>query len=358
MRTDVFWSHARPSADLALERSNSSAPTGPSDIAVLAMEPSGRVVAWNPAMARLAGTPAARAVGRRVTDLFTLTDEGGEAVDLAGMRSGIARMTMSGGRSLRVEVSCSASAGAPAGSLLTAVFVDRTAGLRLDHGRHLKLVSAQHELHAPLTMIHGHAQLLDDVVTEENAKKSLEAIHDAVEMMRRVIADLVVAINADLPAVRAVPTTELVDVPSLVRRTLQSVPPVANRSLLSAPRSLFVHADPVRLRQCLLLVLGNVEKYAPEGRVSITVRTEGEHGSIVIADEGPGIPEDELDQVLKPYYRSAATENLPGTGLGLHIAEAAISAMHGRIELASPQSGGLRVALHLPLAQPGEDQKR
>ncbi|QKG21567.1 PAS/PAC sensor signal transduction histidine kinase [Actinomadura verrucosospora] len=318
----------------------------------MAMEPSGRVMAWNPAMARLADAPADRAVGRCVTDLFTLTGEAGEVVDLAEMRSGIARLTTNSGRSLRVEVSCSAPAG---GSLLTAVFIDRTAGRPLDHGRHLLLVSAQHELHAPLTMIHGHAQLLDAVVTEENAKKSLDAIHDAVEMMRRVIADLVVAVNADLPAAGAVPATELVDVPPLVRRTLQSVPPVAGRSLLSAPRSLLVRADPVRLRQCLLLVLGNVNKYAPEGKVSISVRTEGEHGVIVITDEGPGIPEDELDQVLKPYYRSAATRNLPGMGLGLHIAKTAITAMHGRIELASAPSGGLRVALHLPLAPPKED---
>ncbi|MBO2464116.1 sensor histidine kinase [Actinomadura violacea] len=259
----------------------------PADVAVLAMEPSGLVVAWNPAMARLAATPADRAIGRHVTELFKLTDQGGETVDLAGIRSGIAKMTMSGGRSLWVEVSCSASAGARSGALLT-----------------------------PLTMIHGHAQLLDDAVTEENARKSLEAIHDAVEMMRRVIADLAVAVNDGPPSPRAVPATELLDVPSLMRRTLQSLPSVADRSLLSSPSRLLVRGDPVGLRQCLLVVLANV---------------------------------------LKPYYRSAATEDLPGTGLGLHIAEVAISAMRGRIDLASAPSGGLRVALRLPLGPPEDD---
>ncbi|WP_372506267.1 sensor histidine kinase [Actinomadura madurae] len=116
-------------------------------------------------------------------------------------------------------------------------------------------------------------------------------------------------------------------------------------------------ADPVHLRQCLLLLLNNAEKYAPEGTITITTRRDGTHGVIGIADEGPGIPPARRDLALKPYYRLPATRDLPGSGLGLHIAETLMTTMNGRIELADAPSGGLKVSLWLPLATAGKAEE-
>jgi signal transduction histidine kinase len=136
----------------------------------------------------------------------------------------------------------------------------------------------------------------------------------------------------------------------LLRRTLRSIPSAAARTVTASPPGLTVHGDPVRLRQCLLLVLGNAEKYAPIGKIAISVRTHDNNGVISIADEGPGIPDGEHRLALKPYYRSATTQDLPGSGMGLHIAEVMMTAMHGRIQLATAPSGGLEVNLWLPLS--------
>ncbi|WP_192808939.1 PAS domain-containing sensor histidine kinase [Actinomadura montaniterrae] len=323
------------------------------DVAIVVVEQSGRVAVWNTAMARLTGTAAGHAVGRHVIDLFTLTRDDGAAADLKEMRCGTVRMRTRTGRSLWVQISVSHSAAPDGGGLFTAVLTDTSATRHLDSTRHLLLVSAHHELHSPLTVISGHAQLLSGAVTEQGTRESVEAIHDAVEMMQHVIRDLGTVVLDTAPSSgRPVTTSETIDVSRLLRRALQNIPSVAGRSSLSVLCKVAMRGDPVRLRQCLLLVLDNADKYAPRGTVSISVRAQGDHGVISIADEGPGLADAELQQALTPYYRSAKTRNLPGAGLGLHIAHTMMTAMRGGIELIHAPTGGLQVNLWLPLTNP------
>jgi PAS domain S-box-containing protein len=346
----VFWANVWGAYRLGRERSRLSAVIDHCDVAILALEPSGRIVIWNVAMADLVGTPAKDAIGMRAEDLFTLASQDGSAVSLADRVRGNVRLTTPAGRSLWVQVSSSALEDAEAPELLTAVFVDMSAKRQLEYLQHLQLISVHHELHGPLTTIRGHAQLLDTALPDnESAAGSLGAILDSVEMMHHVMGDLVLIVDTD-PTARPTVTAEPIDVALLLRRTLRSIPSVGARTVTASPPVLTVQADPVRLRQCLLLVLGNAEKYAPIGKITITVRTHGTYGVISITDEGPGIPDTEHHLALKPYYRSATTQNLPGSGMGLHIAEMIMTAMHGRIELTTAPSGGLEVNLCLPLS--------
>ncbi|MEO3829689.1 PAS domain-containing sensor histidine kinase [Actinomadura sp. B10D3] len=345
----AIWTDVWATDELERERARLSAVIDHSDIAILAMEPSGRVEIWNAAMAELVGTAADEAVGMRAVDLFTLTDEKGETVDLADAPYGTVELKTKSGRSLWVEMSCSKSASF-SGALITAAFVDRSARRNLEYMRQLILLSVHHELCGGLTMIGGHAQFLGDGVTDEGTAGSVAAIVESVQMMERAIADLVRVVSPDSPSVQPVTETEDLDLVCLLRKTLTSLPSVAKRTLVSAPEEMGVSCDPVRLRQCLHLVLVNAEKYAPAGKVTIEVRREAGYAVVTIADEGPGIPADELDLVLKPYYRSASTQALPGAGLGLHIAKTMMCAMQGHIELTSAPSGGLQVDLRLPLA--------
>jgi PAS domain S-box-containing protein len=346
----ALWANQRSAHALEQERSRLSAVIDHSDVAILAIDPAGRIAVWNVAMSHLTGIASRDAVGKRDQDLFFLYDEDESRVHLADTPRGSVRLVTHAGRSLWVQVSSSTPADPSARELLTAVFVDESAQRQLESMRHLLLNSVHHELHGPLTAIRGHAQLLGETLpARETTTGSLEAILDAVEMMQHVVGDMVLVIDADpaaTPATKAVP----VDVASVLRRTLRGTPSVSARAELDAPDGTVVSGDPVRLRQCIMLVLGNAEKYAPTGKITLTVRErDGRYGVISIADEGPGIPAEEQRLVLKPYYRSAA-EDLPGSGMGLHIANVMMTAMHGRIELATASSGGLRVSLWLPLA--------
>ncbi|WP_329519229.1 sensor histidine kinase [Spirillospora sp. NBC_01491] len=349
----AYWANAWAAHELEAERARLSAAIDHSDVATLVLGTS--VVVWNSAMAALTNIPADEAIGRQTKDLFTLAYEDGRPIELAHGLTGTPRLTTRDGRLLWVEVSCSAASGPESGELLTAVFVDKSARRQLDHMRHLLLVSVHHELHGPLTTIRGHAQLLETAVTNQDDAESIGAILDSVEMMQHIIADLVFVIDGD-PSAWPVAVEGDIEMSKLLRRTLQSVPSVAARTVISAPSQVVVRGDPVRLRQCLVLVLGNAEKYAPEGKITVEAREESGHGVLTICDEGPGIPAAELRSALMPYYRSAATQDLPGSGVGLHIANFLMTSMRGRIELGTAPSGGLKVELWLPLASTGHDQ--
>lgn len=258
------------------------------------------------------------------------------------------------GHSLWVEVSSSAPADGATPRPASAVFVDKSAQRRLDYMQHLLLNSVHHELYGPVTTIRGHTQLLYGVLPRnERAIGSLGAILDAAGMMEHILGDMIQILRAD-PTTRPATAIGPIDVGFLLGRTLRSIPSVAARTAVTVPADFTVYGDPVRLRQVMLVVLDNAEKYAPEGVISISARNDGSCGVISIADRGPGIPDKERPQVLMPYYRSAGSAGRPGSGMGLHIAKVMMSAMHSRIELADAPSGGLEVRLRLPLTRPSE----
>ncbi|QKG24558.1 sensor protein yycG [Actinomadura verrucosospora] len=322
---------------------------GTGGLAVAALDSSGRVVGWDAAMAVLTGVPADEAIGRHTSELFTLTGEDGTALALAAELSGTALLVTRTGRAVPVDVSCVGIGQGSEDAALIAVLAGRPAAGRPNRLRELLFACTAHELHGPLTVIHGHAQLLEASVSDPAAAESLDAIRDAVQMMRQVIDDLDMLIGDGPPTAPRVALEEI-DARSLLRGTIRVLPSLRARTVIEEGARTVLRGDRLRLRQCLLIVLDNADKYAPDGPITLTVAKEGGWGVIAVTDEGPGIPAEEQGPVLRPYYRSAATRDRPGTGLGLHIANVLMASIGGRIDLASASSGGLRVELRLPLA--------
>ncbi|MBO2455981.1 sensor histidine kinase [Actinomadura violacea] len=349
----AFWANAWAVHEAEQKRSKLKGAIDHCDAAFVVLTPQDRVAVWNATMAKLTGVPAEHAVGRSPGELFTLTDKDGLPLSLADAPQGGVELTTPSGRRLWLEVFSSPSADRSAHPM-TALFVDRSAKRQLEDMRQLMLASIHHELRDPLTMIRGHAELLETMVPAEEARPSLEAIVQAVEIMKHVIGDLD-HLDTD-PLAPSAAQAEAVEAGPLLRRTVAGVPSAASRTTVSPEPGLVLHADPIRVRECVLLILGNAEKYAPKGRIEITARRAGGCGVIAIADEGPGIPADERPLVLRPYYRLPTTRDLPGSGLGLHIADRMMKAMGGRLELSESPAGGLEVALRLPLAPPDGDE--
>ncbi|GAA4613455.1 hypothetical protein GCM10023195_58210 [Actinoallomurus liliacearum] len=234
------------------------------------------------------------------------------------------------------------------------------AAQRFRDARQLLLDSIRHELHGPLTTVRGHAQLLGAFLPDDpDATDSIEAILDAVKMMHHTVKGLA-AVGASDPSAPPAMTAEPIDVTALLRRTVRTIPSVAARTLIDVSPGSTVRADPWGLRQCLLAALGNAQKYAPDGKITVTAREVDSYGVIGVADEGPGIPCGERAHVLRPYYRTPAVGNAPGSGLGLYIADLLMTAMGGRVELATAPSGGLQVDFWVPrpLIRPGRSAAR
>jgi two-component system osmolarity sensor histidine kinase EnvZ len=106
---------------------------------------------------------------------------------------------------------------------------------------------------------------------------------------------------------------------------------------------------PTAFRRLIANLIGNAVRY---GRSAIWVTGERREGwlSISVEDDGPGIPEHELEAVFRPFYRldAARNQDVPGTGLGLAIARDVARSHGGDIELGSSPHGGLRATIRLP----------
>jgi two-component system sensor histidine kinase KdpD len=126
-----------------------------------------------------------------------------------------------------------------------------------------------------------------------------------------------------------------------------------------AATAAYVMADPALLEQVLVNVLDNAVKYAPEGsRASVSASRQGAKVVLQVADEGVGIPRDELGSVFDSFFRATRGDRVaPGTGLGLAIAKAFTEAMGGKIHAQSPRldlpadgAPGTVVSIELPAA--------
>ncbi|MGW7773874.1 sensor histidine kinase [Pseudomonas machongensis] len=110
-----------------------------------------------------------------------------------------------------------------------------------------------------------------------------------------------------------------------------------------------LHTRPHALRRVLVNLLDNALKFAGSARLEVSHRSTGDT-LIRVLDEGPGIPEQELGEVLKPFYRVEGSRNRStgGTGLGLAIAHQLTQALGGRLSLSNRESGGLCAQIELP----------
>jgi two-component system sensor histidine kinase CpxA len=115
--------------------------------------------------------------------------------------------------------------------------------------------------------------------------------------------------------------------------------------------SLQLDADPALLERAIENVLRNALAHTPENsQVTISAEREDDTIVIIISDQGPGVPESQLEDIFRPFYRvSQARERLSGGyGLGLAIARAGIERHGGQIMAENLQSGGLGVRIELP----------
>ena len=120
----------------------------------------------------------------------------------------------------------------------------------------------------------------------------------------------------------------------------------------------------VLLRSAFENVVRNAVRHAPTGtavRVSLVCRRDGGQGSAVISvrDEGPGVPEEALEHIFRPFYRvdDARDRETGGTGLGLAITERAVRLHGGTVTAANIPGGGFLVEISLPLSPEGVGDK-
>jgi len=212
--------------------------------------------------------------------------------------------------------------------------------------------STAHDLRAPLQRLRGRldALLLRSPPLEATVHESIEAALREVDHLQRTLATLLQIALAESGTALASPAA--VDVGELAAELVELFEPVAGAQGLSLDcrheQAAIVQGNRQLLAQLLTNLIENGLKYVPAGgRIEVAVRRLADRVSLVVSDDGPGIPAADRSRAGQPFVRfgSAARE---GSGLGLSLA-AAIARLHrGRLALESNEPG-LKVVVELPV---------
>ncbi|MFZ5921549.1 MAG: sensor histidine kinase [Chloroflexota bacterium] len=213
------------------------------------------------------------------------------------------------------------------------------------------LADVTHELRTPLTVVQGNLEgMIDGVYPADKAR--LNSILDETQVLSRLVDDLRTLALAESGALQL--KREPVDLAILIGETVtgfRSGAEAGGISLEARPDGdiPLLDLDPERIRQVLLNLVSNAMRYTPPGgRIEIRCRADGSAATIEIADNGAGIPAEELPHVFERFYKS---RDSGGMGLGLAIAKNLVEAHGGTIAAESRPGQGTTVRIRLPIVE-------
>ena len=206
-----------------------------------------------------------------------------------------------------------------------------------------------HEFKRPLASVRTAIELLRaDHVPDPRGQELLARVDEQLERLTETMRDLFALARPEALEV------EVVDVRDLVDEALMQLAghPASHAVTLSrdfAPDAQELHGDRRRLTQAVLNIMANALDAMPDGG-SLTVRTRRLEDAVELAieDTGPGIPPEEVERVLRPFY---STKEL-GTGLGLPLVARIVGAHAGRLSIEGEAGRGTTVRVVLPLRAP------
>ncbi|TAK31355.1 MAG: PAS domain-containing sensor histidine kinase [Chloroflexota bacterium] len=218
---------------------------------------------------------------------------------------------------------------------------------------YISLIS--HDLRTPLTVMMGQAEWMRRLLSENGQEReaaSAASILRNARWMSTMLQDLVE--SARLEASRQERRKTLTDLLQLISDTAEQLDTPADRERIQVRAPIWVPpvmADPDRIRRVVANLLTNALKYSPPGSPMVMElgRTETE-ALVSVADQGVGIPADDLPHVFDKYYRGQADKKIEGLGLGLYISRLIVEAHGGRIMVASEPGKGSTFTVSLPLA--------
>jgi signal transduction histidine kinase len=239
---------------------------------------------------------------------------------------------------------------------LTKVFNDTLARLDDSFKRiHEFTLHASHELKTPLTVMCGEAEIAsrDESLPPAERERAISQL-DELRRLTRIVDGLTLLAKADAGQIAL--AMEPVRLDELVRDNFADAQILAEpqgvQVELAACEEITVRGDRHRLRQLLLNLADNAVKYnQPQGKVTMSLRCDGNIAEFKIANTGTGIPLEILPRVFDRFFRGdpAHSQTVDGCGLGLSIAQWIVSAHNGTVKIESAAAKPTTVTVRLPL---------
>ncbi len=330
-----------------------------------------RITLFNQAAEELTGLPAAQAVGRSCTEVFTETPVIGKIVQgtrVSGQPQSGEESLLIARHSIPVRLSCSpiwGTAGDLQGTALVIQDLSYQKKLEDEARRNETLArlgglvaGLAHEVRNPLGGIKGAAQLLAKRFPDQPEIGEYTGVMvREIERLSRLVEELLTFGAAPPPNLVALNVHKIIhEVLALLGTELQAKGITVRLAI--DPSLPDARGEEAQLTQVFLNLTKNALEAMPKrGVLTITTRMEtdfhilrptvpGKFLRVEFADTGPGIPAEKLERVFEPFF----TTKPRGTGLGLAICQRIIAAHGGDIRVDNRQEGGARVTVTLPIA--------
>lgn len=221
----------------------------------------------------------------------------------------------------------------------------------------LRMVS--HELRGPLATVRGYLAMVEDGTLgqiPDEMRRLMPKVNAKLYEMN-VLIDYLLE-TARLEDGRMQLSRRVVDLNEVLSQAILTVEPLTATTspilVTPAPQPVWVDADPVRLQMIIGTLIDNAIKYSREQQVQCRVCSEGDSAMVSVADKGLGIDPENVARLFKAFGRlkTADSADIPGNGLGLHLARKVARLHGGDITVDSTRNVGSTFHLRLPLAEP------
>jgi two-component system phosphate regulon sensor histidine kinase PhoR len=324
---------------------------------VIATDTQQRVLLVNDAAAKLLGFDAAQVVGRRLFEVVR-NEQILKAASEVVSRSERKLISVGPVSARHLDVTlCTFPNEGPAQGLVI-VAHDITQSFQYQELRKEFVANVSHELRTPLTVIKGFVETLLDGAWRDQAKSPeyLNTILRHTNQLTNLVSDLLELSRLEGQGLtaRRVP----IDLGAVVQRAYELLLPAAQRKnqtldLDIAPDLRQVNGNADYIERAVANLIDNASKYTPEnGHIKVRAHRNGQFAVIEVADDGIGIPKDDIPRIFERFYRvdRSRSREMGGTGLGLSIVKHVAQVHGGAVEVDSTPAKGSTFRLKLPMA--------
>ena len=375
---DGYWGVARDATELKLIESRHAAMIATALDCIIVIDWKGLVIEFNPAAERTFGYSRAEAIGKPMVELivppdlrarhaagmarYLETDEArliGRRIEIDAMRAdgsvfpvelAIAEIRLPGRRTFSAYLRDLT----PAREAQAEIQRQREALLQSEkmaaYGS--LLAGVAHELNNPLSIVIGHALMLQEVAAGTPYADRAGKIQQAAERCGRIVKSFLAMARQQEIQARPVKLASVVDdVLTLLAYDLRSH---GVETVLDLPTELpVVQGDPDRLHQVLANLVTNARQAMEDApgprRITVSARQVADAIELSVADNGPGVPKDIRSRLFDPFFSTKAVGS--GTGVGLAVSRGIVESHGGTLTLAESAEPGAQFVVRLPLGE-------
>jgi signal transduction histidine kinase/CheY-like chemotaxis protein len=214
------------------------------------------------------------------------------------------------------------------------------------------LAAASHDLRQPIHALGLFFAELSDRIYSTDTALLIGQIDDSIAAVNSMLNSLLDISKLDAGVVK--PCFEPTPLGELFARLCAEFQPIAleNRNeLYIRPTKFIVNTDPAMLERMLRNLISNALRYTEKGRILVAARRRGKQLEIQVRDNGPGIPEDQLEEIFVEFYQlqNPARDRRQGLGLGLAIVKLLGQLLHYEVKVTSRQFQGSCFSITLPI---------